>query len=311
MDHTTSHSFQAAHAVVMVRPHTFTSNPETQGDNSFQQAGPADQDIAALAQAEVTAAVAQLETAGVRVHVFEDDGTRNTPDSVFPNNWFSTHASGKIALYPMYAENRRRERRTDIIDALVDTYRVTEITDYSPAERDNIFLEGTGAIVFDHLTADAYIARSKRADDELAARYCAQFGYRPVLFDTQSPDGSPVYHTNVIMCIGTHFALVGSSYFRTDEDRDRILGRLRATGRDVIELTQEQIEHFAGNALELSGTNGLVVAMSTTARAALTPEQVRIIEQYARIEALDVPTIELAGGSVRCMLAGIHLPPRV
>lgn len=302
---------QAPTAVVMIRPHRFSPNPATAEDNSFQRDAAADTDaVAHAAFSEVTAAAARLEAEGVKVHLFEDDGGRGTPDSVFPNNWFSTHAGGHVAIYPMYSPSRRRERRSDVIELLKSLYRVQDVIDYSGLEHDGLFLEGTGAMVLDHVARVAYTARSNRADAVALERFCTHFNYEPMVFDTADEAGRPIYHTNVIMCIATEFALVG---FGTLTDRSRaetVRMRLLESGRQVIELTNAQIAEFAGNALELVGRDGRVLAMSRRGMDSLTPDQRRVIETSCRLVGLRVPTIELAGGSVRCMLAGVHLAAR-
>ncbi|AUT64205.1 citrulline utilization hydrolase CtlX [Paraburkholderia terrae] len=308
-------SIQAPSAVVMVRPHRFTPNPETAGDNAFQRApaGHDDTDAHALADAardEVTAAAQRLSDAGVRVHLFDDPGDNSTPDSVFPNNWFSTHPGGHVALYPMYSRNRRRERRADVIEMLKAEYRVQDVVDYSGLEHDDIFLEGTGAMVLDHVTRIAYTARSRRADPVALERFCTHFNFEPMCFDTADSHGQPVYHTNVMMSVATDFALVGFDVIRDTTRREHIHRRLAETGRTVIALDNEQLGHFAGNALELTGRDGRVLALSRRALGCLTQRQRRLIERSAQLLPLEVPTIELAGGSVRCMLAGIHLARR-
>jgi hypothetical protein len=309
-------SVQAPAAVVMVRPLRFTPNPQTSADNAFQsrqqsaaQALDA-QTAAQRAQTEVTAAAATLEGHGVRVHLFDDDGAKDTPDSVFPNNWFSTHAGGHVALYPMYSPNRRRERRADVIELLKREYRVQDVIDYSGLEPDGLFLEGTGAMVLDHAARVAYVARSNRADAVALERFCTHFNFEPMAFDAADAHGVAVYHTNVMMCVGTEFALIGLDMIGSSERREQVRARLQESGREVIELGFEQIDEFAGNALELRGREGLLLAMSERAARCLTAEQRQRIEASARIVALPVPTIELAGGSVRCMLAGIHLSAR-
>ena len=297
----------------MVRPHQFTPNPETAADNGFQSAAASDasQRIRQAAHAEVTAAAARLQAEGVTVHLFDDTGERDTPDSVFPNNWFSTHPGGHVAVYPMYSVNRRRERRWDVIELLKAHYRVQDVIDYSGLEPDALFLEGTGAMVLDHLERVAYTARSNRAHPVALERFCTHFNYEPMVFGTADAAGQPVYHTNVLMCVATDFALVGFELINEPSRAAEVRARLAATGREVLALSADQIAHFAGNALELSTPTGRVLALSTRAAAALTPEQVAVIERSARLVPLAVPTIEMAGGSVRCMLAGIHLSPRV
>ena len=306
-------SIQAPSAVVMVRPHRFHPNPETASDNAFQAqavaTAPAD-DVARRAHAEVTEAAAALRDAGVRVHLFDDLGERHTPDAVFPNNWFSTHAGGHVAIYPIYAESRRRERRSDVIELLKAEYRVQDVIDYSGLEADGMFLEGTGAMVLDHIHRIAYTAQSNRADPVALERFCTHFNYEPMAFATADAQGRPCYHTNVMLCVGTDFAL-GGFYLITDPARrDAVRARLRETGRELIELSAWQIGEFAGNALELQGTQGRVLALSARAAASLTPAQKAVIERSAALLPLAVPTIELAGGSVRCMLAGVHLARR-
>jgi hypothetical protein len=302
-------SIQAPSAVVMVRPHRFTPNPETAGDNAFQRA-PVWHDhtdaraLADTARDEVTAAAQRLSDAGVRVHVFDDPGDNGTPDSVFPNNWFSTHPGGHIALYPMYSRNRRRERRTDVIDMLKTEYRVQDVVDYSGLEHDDIFLEGAGAMVLDHA------ARSRRADPTALERFCTHFNFEPMCFDTADSNGQPVYLTNVMMSVATDFALVGFDVISDAARREQVHWPLAEAGRTVIALDNEQIGNFAGNALELTGRESRVLALSRRALVCLTQRQRKLIERSAQLLPLDVPTVELAGGSVRCMLAGIHLARR-
>jgi hypothetical protein len=300
-------SVQAPSAVVLIRPHHFAPNSETASDNVFQTLSSlSPRELADAAMADADRLAAALEGAGITVHVFDDeDETR--PDSVFPNNWFSTHAGGRIAVYPMYAPNRRLERRTDILELLKQRYRVQEIVDYSGLEPDGLFLEGTGAMVLDNLNRTAYVVRSHRADPIVLERFCTAFGYEPMVFDA-SLRGIPIYHTNVMMCIGTEFALVGLDAMTSR--RDEIAERLVEQGRELIALSNEQLDDFAGNAIELHGTQGRVLALSTRAAESLTSAQRDVIERSARLLPVDVSTIELEGGSVRCMIAGIHLDPR-
>ncbi|MDS7598476.1 citrulline utilization hydrolase CtlX [Agrobacterium tumefaciens] len=303
------YSPQAPAAVVMVRPHNFTVNEQTAQDNTFQAAGDAIRDMSADAYLEITVAAETLREHGVSVHLFEDTGTA-TPDSVFPNNWFSTHAGGHVAIYPMKANNRRLERRSDIIEMLKSNYRVQDVVDYSGLELDGLFLEGTGAMVLDHIGRVAYAVRSDRIDPVMLERFSTQFGFEPMMFDACDARGVPIYHTNVLMCVGTDFALIGASMIPDHVRRDEILARLRNSGRHVVELQDNQIGKFAGNALELQGRNGRLLAMSTTAFSALDQDQRDTIESYVEIVALGIPSIEMAGGSVRCTLAGVHLAAR-
>ncbi|OBY27275.1 citrulline utilization hydrolase CtlX [Leisingera sp. JC1] len=302
-------SLQAPSAVVMVRPHHFRSNPETQGDNAFQTlANTSAETTAAQALAEFDGAVETLRGAGVTVHVF-DDTTTETPDSVFPNNWFSTHAGGHVAVYPMYAENRRKERRWDVIELLKRDYRVQDVIDYSGLEQDGLSLEGTGAMVLDHIGRIAYTVKSNRADPVLLERFCTHFNFEPMVFEAKDDAGRDVYHTNVLMGIGTEYALICLDMIVDPARRAEVAARLEETGRRVIDLTPAQIASFAGNALELTGRRRLL-ALSAKALEALRPDQISVIEQSAEPLPLTIPTIETAGGSVRCMLAGIHLSPR-
>lgn len=308
-----THSFspQAPAAVVMVRPHAFRSNPDTMGDNAFQQSSPQDANaaIANAAFEEVTVMARTLQEAGVTVHLFEDASDR-TPDSVFPNNWFSTHAGGHVAIFPMAAPNRQLERRWDIIDLLKRHYRVQDVIDYSGLEQDHVYLEGTGAMVLDHIDRVAYVARSNRADPLALERFCTHFNFEPMAFDASDAAGQAIYHTNVVMCIGTEFAMAGFDMITNAQRRQEVRERLTENGRTLVDLSASQIGEFAGNALELQGKESRLLALSSRALRALTARQTATLERSVQLLPLDVPTIELAGGSVRCMLAGIHLKPR-
>lgn len=303
---------QAPRAVFMIRPHRFHPNPETASDNAFQRTTlqRSAEQIARDAYAEVSEVARRLQQEGVTVHIFEDRGERETPDSVFPNNWFSTHSGGHVAVFPMFVPSRRRERRYDILEMLKAEYRVQDIIDYSCLEYDNLFLEGTGAMVIDHLARIAYTANSNRANEIALERFCTHFNFEPMAFDTEDADGKPIYHTNVMMCIGTDFAMAGFGIIKDEARRREIYDRLGETGRDIIALDQHQLNNFAGNAIELAGEHGRILAISARAAAVLSAEQKSIIEKSVKIVELSVPTIELAGGSIRCMLAGIHLSRR-
>ena len=210
----------------------------------------------------------------------------------------------------MYSPSRRRERRGDVIDMLKSTYRVQEVVDYSGLEYDNLFLEGTGAMVFDHLERLAYVSHSNRADPIILERFCTMFGYEPMAFATADSAGRPIYHTNVIMSIATEYALICLDVIANPQRRDEIAARLTNSGRTVIDISREQVNEFAGNALEMTGQQHRILALSERAAGALTPAQITIIEKSATLLPLHIPTIELAGGSVRCMIAGIHLSAR-
>lgn len=304
-------SLQAPSSVVMIRPHGFRVNHETAADNVFQTEsdGREAAAVAAAAFTEVTALADVLTSRGVTVHLFDDESS-DRPDSVFPNNWLSTHRGGRIVTYPMHATNRRLERRHDIIDTLKARYRVQDVIDYSGLEHDGVFLEGTGAMVLDHLGHVAYVARSRRADPTILERFCTHNGYEPMVFDAVDETGTAIYHTNVLMCVGTEFALICLDAIVDPHRRAEVADRLVRSGRHVVDLSHRQLRDFAANAYELTGRDGPMLAMSDRARHALRPDQCRVLEQSVDIVAVDIPTIELAGGSVRCMLAGIHLDRR-
>ena len=295
----------------MIRPHRFHPNPETAADNAFQRAiHPGEMsEIAAAAQRDFDGAVATLRGAGVTVHVIEDTSVPEKPDAVFPNNWISTHHDGRVALYPMYSEARRRERRADVIEELRKRYRLTEVIDYSRSEDEGRCLEGTGSLVLDHVNKLAYASLSHRTHPETLERFCADFGYEAVRFRSVSKDGRPIYHTNVMMCVGSEFALIGLEMIPDEAEREGVRDLLETTGKEVIELSPEQIAEFAGNAIELHNSKEKLLVLSARAHAALRKEQRAAIERWARLIPLSLSTIELAGGSARCMLATIHLPP--
>ena len=303
---------QSTDAVLMIRPWRFYPNPETAVDNAFQRAtAPAEPGaLSSAAQAEFDRAVATLRAADVTVHVVEDTPEPDKPDAVFPNNWLSTHHDGRVVLYPMFSALRRHERRMDIIEELRRSYRVTDVVDYSAFETKGQCLEGTGSLVLDHVNKIAYVSLSQRSHPEPLKRFCADFGYEPVTFTARHENGRPVYHTNVVMCVGSEFALVALEMIADPGERDAVRARLTETGKEIIDLTRDQIANFAGNAIELHDSAGAcVLTISSRALPTFTEEQRRTIERYARFVPLKLPTIELAGGSARCMLATIHLPP--
>jgi hypothetical protein len=301
---------QAPNTVVMIRPHHFFPNEETKQDNSFQTTAQFDQQhIQKQAYDQVTAAERRLVAEGIIVHTFEDMSAL-TPDSVFPNNWFSTHAGGQIAIYPMFAKNRRKERRTDIIEMLKQQYRVKEVIDYSGLEYDSIYLEGTGSMVLDHIERVAYAARSKRTNIHALEQFCNQFNFEAVVFDAQDNAGIPVYHTNVLMCIGSDFVMAGFDMITEPERRNEIIQRFERAGKRIIGLTEQQIRSFCGNALELQAASGRILALSCQAFSALSQEQIIELEKSVKLLPIEVSAIELAGGSIRCMLAGVHLTKR-
>jgi len=304
-------SIQAPKSVVMIRPHKFLANPETKADNKFQSSlTMTPSEVSTTALHEFDTAVNLLETAGVTVHVFDDLGDRFTPDSVFPNNWFSTHAGGHVAVYPMFAESRRRERRWDVIEMLKQKYRVQDVIDYSGLEADDLALEGTGAMVIDHVGRVAYVAKSNRADPVILERFCTNFNFEPMAFRAEDETGTAVYHTNVMMTIATDFALICLDMIIDPKRREMVVKRLKESGHEIVDLSFMQIREFAGNAIELSNGTDKLLAISARALDCLDQAQRTVIEKSTKIIPISIPTIETAGGSVRCTIAGIHLARR-
>lgn len=302
---------QAPNAVIIIRPWTFLANPETIADNHFQhQSNASLQETALKARLEVDTLVRLLKKHHIKVHLFDDFGEQHTPDSVFPNNWLSTHSGGHIALYPMYSPSRRREKRADIIELLKKQYRVQDVVDFSGLEWDNLFLEGTGAMVLDNINRVAYSAKSLRASEVILERFCTLFMYEPMAFDTQDAQGDAIYHTNVMMCICSKIVLICSTMIKGSQRRTAVLNRLIESGLIIIELTMQQVENFVANAIELTGAGKSYLLMSARGKNALTTQQINHIQRYSEILSVAIPTIELAGGSVRCMIAGVHLSPR-
>src|SRR5437868_11528251 len=229
-------SAQSTNSVLIVRPSRFYPNPETATDNAFQRRGDCDStDLTTAARREFDIAVQTLRRAGVKVHVFEDTADPEKPDAVFPNNWISTHADGRIALFPMYSALRRRERRQDIICKLRETYQVTDVIDYSNFEEEGCCLEGTGSLVLDHVNRLAYVSLSKRSDPKVVRHFADDFGYEPVTFTSIGLGGQPVYHTNVLMCVGTEFALVGLDMIANQTEREQLRAHVDASRQDLVE----------------------------------------------------------------------------
>lgn len=305
---------QSATDILMIRPVRFAGNLQTLSSNRFQAPQPelAGARAQSAAVAEFDGLVAVLRKTGVNVHVFPDTLEPHTPDSIFPNNWVSFHADGTVVLYPMLAQNRRAERRSDLLEALSAQhgFRITRVVDLTAHESDGKFLEGTGSLVLDRVHRIAYACISPRTDLDVLGDFAQQLDYDVVAFEAVDAAGAAIYHTNVLMCVGTRFAAVCSACIREDE-RAAVLDLLRTTGHAVVDLSMEQLAAFAGNMLELGSTHsGRIVAMSRCALDALSLQQREIIEAHAAgpIVSAPIPTIEmLGGGSVRCMLAEIHL----
>ncbi|MBR7747785.1 amidinotransferase [Undibacterium sp. BYS107W] len=281
-------------------------------DNVFQRRDTdnsiAKNTIANRAYQEHCLAVQQLRNAGVSVHVFEDHGQNDTPDSVFPNNWFSTHHDGKLVIYPMRCQNRRREVRQDMIDFLLQHYQLNDTIDLRYFQDKEQYLEGTGSIVFDHTQRIAYASLGPRTCLAPLNQLCEQIGYQAHCFHSYSKNSISIYHTNVVLSVATNFALLGTDNIPDQTERTELIQQLESSGKTVIHLSDDQIHKFAANALELQARDGKVFALSTTAFQSLNTNQRQQIEKYANLLPLEVPTIELAGGSVRCMMAGNHLP---
>ncbi|MEZ5459539.1 MAG: arginine deiminase-related protein [Steroidobacteraceae bacterium] len=305
---------QTAQHVLLVRPAAFGFNPDTAGSNALQRADASPGQPPALrALAEFDALRRALESEGIGVVVCADTPEPRKPDAVFPNNWVSFHADGSVVLYPMLAPNRRLERRREVIESATQAsgFAIRRWVDLSGAEADGRFLEGTGSLVLDHVARIAYACRSPRTDPSLVELWCAEFGYAPVLFDATDADGRPYYHTNVMLSIGSAFAVVAAESI-APPDRERVLGELADSGRELVTIDRRAVAGFAGNVLELASWDEAlgdlrVLVMSAAARAALGETD------YARLRAcvdstlvIPVPCIEAAGGgSVRCMIAEI------
>ncbi len=299
---------QAASAVLIIRPTAFASNPQTLASNAFQcESNSAE--LTSRARAECDAVAAALTDAGVRVHVFEGQPERDCPDEIFPNNWISLHADGTAVLYPLLAPNRRRERRRDVLHALTSEhgYRLSRTVDLTAHETHGRFLEGTGSLVLDRPSRVAYLCRSPRSDERVLADFASQLGYETVVFDAADRAGAAIYHTNVVMSLGTRFAVVCLDALPT-ADRERVAGCLRQSGREIVEINLDQLGNFAANLLELGSRDGPVIALSTRALDAFDTTQHRTLESFGALVPVAIPTIErCGGGSVRCMLAEVFL----
>jgi hypothetical protein len=301
---------QASPAVLMIRPARFAANPETAASNHFQRAAGGDADVAQRAAREFDALAVALAAAGVRVHAFAGQRGAELPDEVFPNNWLSLHADGTAVLYPMQAPSRRRERRLDVLDALRDEhgYRISRVLDLTEHEERGSFLEGTGSVILDRVNRVAYACLSPRTHPDALAAFGRELDYETLAFYAEDARGRAIYHTNVLLSIGTRFAALCSRALSA-ADRRRVLERLEASGRTVVDLSFEQLESFAGNVLELRGSDASVIALSQTALGSLGGAQRRALEANGELVAADVGTIEVyGGGSVRCMLAEVALP---
>ncbi len=307
---------QTTNSIVMIRPVAFRMNEQTAVNNYYQKVidGLLPATVNAKAQQEFDAFVEKLQAVGIDVTVVEDTLSPDTPDSIFPNNWISFHENGDVVMYPMFAENRRLERREDLFDVLEDKgFVIQDVMDYTSAEEDGFFLEGTGSIVLDRANGKAYCALSPRADEELFIEFCEDYDFAPVIFEAyQTVDGERklIYHTNVMMCIGDTFAVICADCIDDKKERKMVLDNLKESGKDVILITEDQMNNFAGNMLELRGTDDKrFVIMSAAAHQALNAKQIAQLEKHAEILSSSLDTIEACGGgSARCMMAEVFLP---
>ncbi|RKF04636.1 hypothetical protein C8N26_1309 [Tenacibaculum lutimaris] len=307
---------QTTNTIVMVRPASFRTNEQTAVNNYYQQklSGMLPASINAKAQEEFDAFVHKLQSVGVEVVVIEDTKEPDTPDALFPNNWISFHENGDVAIYPMFAENRRLERREDVLEVLEEKGFVIEnVVDYSEAEEEGIFLEGTGSMILDRYNRKAYCALSPRADEELFIEFCEDFEYTPVIFTAnQTVDGKreAIYHTNVMMCVAESFAVVCLDSIDDKKEKKNLLKHLKSDKKEVITISEAQVTQFAGNMLQVRGNNNeRYLIMSTSAYESLTNQQLKTLEKHTKIVHSSLQTIETCGGgSARCMMAEVFLP---
>ncbi|QYJ67274.1 citrulline utilization hydrolase CtlX [Flavobacterium litorale] len=309
---------QTTNTILMIRPVAFRMNEQTAINNYYQKVldNLLPETVNAKAQQEFDAFVAKLRAVGINVIVVDDTVTPDTPDSIFPNNWVSFHENSDVALYPMFAENRRHERREDVLDIIEEKgFAIENIVDYTSAEEDGIFLEGTGSIVLDRANQKAYCALSPRADEELFIEFCEDFEYTPVVFEafqTVGAERKHIYHTNVMMCVGNTFAVICADCIDDKKERKAVLSSLKDDGKEVILLTEQQLNHFAGNMLQVTGADDKsYLVMSNSAHQSLTPAQIAKIEEHTTILSASLDIIEACGGgSARCMMAEVFLPKK-
>ena len=307
---------QTTNSILMIRPVAFRMNEQTAVNNYYQKVldGLSAATVNEKAQSEFDTFVAKLRNVGIDVTVVDDILDPDTPDSIFPNNWISFHENGDVALYPMFAENRRLERREEILDLLEEKgFEIENIVDYTDAEIDGFYLEGTGSLLLDRANAKAYCALSPRADEELFIEFCEDFDMEPVLFNafqTVNGERKLIYHTNVMMCLGENFAVICADCIDDKKERKMVLDHLKKDNKEVVLITEDQMNNFAGNMLELQGENNKhYLIMSASAHQSLTEKQVDQLQKHAEILSSSLDTIEACGGgSARCMMAEIFLP---
>ena len=307
---------QTTNFILMIRPVAFRMNEQTTVNNYYQKVidGLLPETVNAKAQQEFDAFVAKLRAVGVDVIVVDDTLNPDTPDSIFPNNWISFHENGDVALFPMFAENRREERREELLDILEEKGFVIEnIFDYTSAEEDGYFLEGTGSILLDRANGKAYCALSPRADEELFIEFCEDFDLNPIIFEafqTVNGERKLIYHTNVMMCLGETYAVICADSIDDKKERKMVLDSLKGDEKEVVLITEDQVTNFAGNMLEVKGANDRrYLVMSTSAHKSLTKKQIAQLEEHVTILSSSLDIIEACGGgSARCMMAEIFLP---
>ena len=307
---------QATNSILMIRPINFGYNEETAQDNHYQIKELPHKNVNERAQKEFDNMVKNLRQNGVSVHVFQDDENEYTPDSIFPNNWVSFHENGDVGLYPMCAENRRMERRPEVLDFLENEgFTISNIVDYSSAESENKFLEGTGSMILDRENRLAYCSISNRSNEDLFIEFCEDFEFTPIIFNSFQTVGNkrlPIYHTNVMMCVATDYVIVCLDSIDDKKQRKNVSSFIKESGKKLIEISENQVESFAGNMLELVNDKGeSILVMSKSAENSLNENQKNIITKYSRIISSDINTIEICGGgSTRCMIAEIFLPKK-
>lgn len=300
---------QATSHILMIRPVHFGFNAETAVNNAFQVAGN-DADAQKKAMQEFDDFVALLQQNGVDVTVVNDTPEPYTPDSIFPNNWISFHDDGTVVLYPMYAPNRRLERKQGVLDAIDGKFKVTKRIDFTNNEKDSAFLEGTGSMVLDRQNKIAYACLSPRTDYFTLTEFCEELGYTAVSFDAIDQNGQAIYHTNVMMCVADRYVVICLDAIAAQHEKDEVTEVIRKSGKEIIVISFDQMHHFAGNMLQVNNKQGeKLLVMSSQAYAALTKEQTEKLSHYNTIIYSPLNTIEInGGGSARCMMAEVHLP---
>ncbi len=301
---------QNTSTIFMVKPVAFGFNEETALNNAFQNKNTDKENLQEKALEEFNGMTKVLQENGIKLLVFEDTKNPHTPDSIFPNNWISTHENGQIFLYPMQAENRRPERRNDFVETFKKEFSVAEVTDLSHFESLNIFLEGTGSMVLDRDHKIAYACLSSRTNPDVLHEFCTLAGYTPVTFHAVDQNNHEIYHTNVMMCVAEKFVVISFDTIPNPEEKEQVRFIINSSGKEIIEISMEQINNFAGNMLELKNQTGQsILVMSQRAKESLTKAQTETLSGYSKIVSAPLTTIENnGGGSARCMIAEIHLP---